>query len=78
MTQTIAKIPKNGRGEEIHVTLDEFNGHQLFNVRVFYKAQDGTMRPGKAGIAFKVDLLEQFGKAVIDAIIAARAQGLIK
>lgn len=38
-------IPKN-RTEEMRVTLDEFRGMRaLLNVRVWYRAEDGEMRP---------------------------------
>jgi len=51
----IATIKKNSR-EELRVTLDEFRGHHLVNVRIFYDAGDGEMKPGKQGIAMKVEL----------------------
>lgn len=77
MCEAIAKIRKNSR-EDIAVLLDEFNGHQIFNARVFYQAQDGTMRPGKAGIAFRVDLLPEFAQAVQGALEEARRRGLVE
>ena len=52
----LASIPKNSR-EEIRISLDEFKGHQLVNLRVFFKADDGEMRPSKKGLAFKASLL---------------------
>lgn len=51
----IAAIPKNSR-EELRVTLDHFRGHDLLNLRVWYDA-DGEMRPGKHGLAVRLDLL---------------------
>lgn len=56
-------IPKN-RTEEIRVTLDEFRGMTLLNVRVWYQADDGEMRPGKQGIALR----PESALAVADAI----------
>jgi hypothetical protein len=52
----IASIPKNSR-EEIHVSRDEYNGHDLINLRVFYDVGEGDMRPGKQGVAVKATLL---------------------
>ncbi|MDA8746658.1 transcriptional coactivator p15/PC4 family protein [Litoreibacter sp.] len=52
----IASIAKNSR-EEIRVSRDEYNGHDLINLRVFYDAGEGEMRPGKQGVAFKATLL---------------------
>ncbi|RWR08480.1 transcriptional coactivator p15/PC4 family protein [Paenirhodobacter populi] len=74
----IATIQKNARGEEIRVTLGEYNGHDLFNARVFFEAQDGSKRPSKAGIAFKVETLPEFAKAVQQALAEAQARGLVK
>ena len=48
-------IRKNKR-EEIRISRNEYNGHDLINVRVFYDAGD-EMRPGKQGLAFKSELL---------------------
>lgn len=73
----IATIKKNAR-ETIRVTLEEYQGHMLFNAKVFYDAGDGEMRPGKAGLAFKVDKLVDFTEAVSLALENARARGLVK
>lgn len=47
-------IPKS-RTEEIRVTLDEFKGQTLVNIRVWFEAEDGEKRPGKQGIALRQD-----------------------
>ena len=73
----IASIKKNSR-EEIRVSLDLFNGHRLFNMRVFFEAEDGSMRPGKNGLAFKVDKLEEFAAAVTTAVETAKSKGFFK
>ena len=54
----ICTIPKN-RTEEIRVSLDDFKGNQLVNLRVWFQNSDGEMRPGKQGIAFKLALLPE-------------------
>lgn len=72
----IATIPKNS-SEEIRVTLGEFNGHKLFNARVFFKADDGSMRPSKSGVAFKIDKLADFAAAVNEACTVAKREGLL-
>lgn len=76
-TTDLVTIPKNSL-EEIRVSLSEFNGHQLFNIRVWYRADDGDMRPGKSGLAFKVDKLPDFADAVSLALEKARERGLVK
>lgn len=63
----IATIPKNST-EEIRITLGSYKGHELFNARVWFEGEDGTMRPGKAGIAFKLDKLPAFAEAVAAAL----------
>ncbi|WP_037914849.1 transcriptional coactivator p15/PC4 family protein [Sulfitobacter sp. 20_GPM-1509m] len=52
----MADIVKNGR-EIIRVTRDDFKGHDMVNVRVFFDAGDGEMKPGKQGVAFRAALL---------------------
>lgn len=65
----IASIPKNAR-EEIRVSLSEFNGHDLANLRVWFDAGDGEQRPGNKGLAFKLDKLP----AVIEALQQLEAE----
>lgn len=72
----IASIPKN-QTEEIRVSIGEFNGHMLFNARVYYTTPEGDMKPGRAGIAFKIDKLADFADAVEAARLAALEKGLI-
>ncbi len=52
----MADIIKNSR-EIIRVTSAEFKGHDMVNVRVFFDAGEGEMRPGKQGVAFRAALL---------------------
>ena len=73
----IATIKKNSR-EEIRVTLDEFRGHHLVNIRVFYDAGDGEMKPGKQGIAVKVELFPELLAALGTAEKAARRAGMME
>lgn len=58
-------IPKNAR-EEIRVSVDEFKGHRLVNLRVWF-GDDGEKRPGKQGIAFRLDLLPDIVSALQNA-----------
>lgn len=58
----LATIPKNAR-EEIRVSVDDFKGARLVNIRVWF-GDDADKRPGKQGIAFRLDLLP----AVLDAL----------
>ncbi len=56
-------IPKNSR-EEIRVSVNEYQGHQLVSLRVWFEADDGDMRPSKKGLAFRVELLPQVTAAL--------------
>lgn len=58
-----ATIRKNAN-EELRVSLDEFRGHRLVNLRVWFKAEDGEMRPGKQGVALRVELLPELMEAL--------------
>ncbi|WP_170545331.1 transcriptional coactivator p15/PC4 family protein [Ruegeria arenilitoris] len=59
----ITQIPKNSR-EEYRVSRDEFRGHDLINIRVYFVSEDGDMRPGKQGVSFRASLLPEFMSAL--------------
>lgn len=71
----IADVEKNSR-EVLRVELTTFNGHDLINLRVWF-GTDGDMRPGKAGVALRVEKLPQLRDAIDKALAAARAEGLL-
>ena len=62
----IATLPKNGR-EELRVTVDEFHGRRLVNVRVWFVGDDGSMRPGKQGVAVRVEMAVDLARAIGEA-----------
>jgi Transcriptional Coactivator p15 (PC4) len=72
----VAEIPKNPR-ESIRVTLAEIYGKEILSIRVWFKAEDGGWRPGKSGIAFRLDLLPAVAEALALAVTQARATGLL-
>jgi hypothetical protein len=59
-------IEKN-KNEIIRISIDEYKGEKLLNIRVFYKNKEGHWAPTKKGIAIR---LEQFSslKRVLDEI----------
>ncbi|MCC0067094.1 MAG: transcriptional coactivator p15/PC4 family protein [Rhodovulum sp.] len=59
----MASFRKNSR-EEVRVSVDEFRGHELLNIRVWFEADDGEMRPGKQGIALRLELLPELREAL--------------
>ncbi|MEW2918038.1 transcriptional coactivator p15/PC4 family protein [Ruegeria sp. ANG10] len=64
----ITQIPKNSR-EEYRVGRDDFRGHDLINIRVYFVSEDGEMRPGKQGVSIRTELLPD----VVDALSKAEA-----
>ena len=67
----IACIQKNAR-EELRVSLENFRGHDIANLRVWYCADDGEMRPGKQGVALRRDLLPDLIEALKQADAACQ------
>jgi hypothetical protein len=72
----VTEIPKNSR-EVIRITLGTFNNRSIAGARVWFKAAD-SWRPGKSGIAFKVELLPAVADAFAEAVAAARASGALE
>ncbi|MEI4473355.1 transcriptional coactivator p15/PC4 family protein [Frigidibacter sp. MR17.24] len=60
---------KNSR-EEVRISLDDFRGMRVVNLRVWFETQDGTMRPGKQGLALRVEALPELlhGLHLVDAM----------
>ena len=65
-------IRKNLR-EEIRITQKEFRGHDLLNSRVFYRNDDGKWRPGKQGVAIRMELVPEFLGALHQVVDTAEA-----
>ncbi len=57
----------------IRVSLGEFQGRPIASVRVWFEAADGTMRPGKDGLNFKVELLAGLAEGIAAAAERADA-----
>ncbi len=60
----VASFEKNSR-EEVRVSVDEFRGRKIINVRVYYRSQAGDWAPGKQGIAMSVDRYRDLADAVL-------------
>jgi hypothetical protein len=58
----IGKIKKNAL-EDIWVTLDEYHGHRLLNIRSYFHAADGP-HPTRKGIAIETSKLPQLRDAL--------------
>ncbi len=58
------EIRKNAR-EVIRIERQAFKGHDLVNLRVYFDAGDGEMKPGKQGVAFRAALLPDVLQALM-------------
>lgn len=59
-------IEKN-KSEIIRVSIDEYKGEKLINIRVFYKDKDGNWAPTKKGIAIRLEVFPKL-KEVLDEV----------
>lgn len=76
---TVAKLWKNrGRRESVHVTLSEYEGRPLINVRVYSTGTDGVDRPTPKGLAMAVNKLPELARALAKAEVKARELGLLE
>ena len=73
----VASIRKNAR-EELRVSVETFKGVPLVNLRVWFQAEDGDMRPGKQGVALRLELLPELRQALERAAAEAERQGLME
>ena len=75
----IAKFWKNRRrSESVHVTLSEYEGHSLINVRVYATGTDGIDRPTTKGVAMGIGKLSELARAIVKAEAKARELGLLE
>jgi hypothetical protein len=74
----IAKFWKNRRRvESLHVSLSEYEGHALINVRIYATGTDGIDRPTTKGVAMSIRKLPELARALARAETTAREMGLI-
>jgi hypothetical protein len=74
----ISKFWKNRRrNESVRVSLSEFEGHSIIDVRVFATGTDGVDRPTSRGVAMGVGRLSELAKALVKAEAKARELGLL-
>ena len=63
MDKPIFTFGKNA-AEEVRATLEEYKGHQLFSLRIWFEASPGKWVATKKGITLRVDLFPEFKRAV--------------
>lgn len=79
MTDHIAIIEKNSL-EEVRVTLDEYSGHQLIDVRVYADFKTGnveTRGPTKKGVSLNIAKLPELLDGLSLAMEVAQRRGLL-
>jgi hypothetical protein len=74
---TIAEWTINNRRERVRVSIEQFKGVDLINIRKWYESGDGSLRPGKVGIALHVKHLPQLTEAMTKALARASERKLI-
>ena len=78
MEKLIETIPKNAR-EEISISLTEYHGHDLYDVRVFTEPYSGTeWLATRKGVCLSVAKLPDLIAALQQAEAEARAAGLLE
>jgi hypothetical protein len=63
MEKAVYSFPKNAL-EEVRAFVCEYKKRDYINLRVFYKADDGQMKPTPKGITLSVDLIDELVQAV--------------
>ena len=74
--EVIAKFEKNSR-EEVWISVDDFRGRKLINIRVHYRSPTGEWLPGKQGVALSVDRYRDLAEAVLTLGEKLRASGML-
>ena len=65
MDELIAQFEKNAT-EVVRVSLTEYRGRKLIDVRVYYSTDDGEYRPTKKGVSLSVDVYPDFKRALLE------------
>ena len=64
------EFQKNDRGEMVRIVREDYRGTDLVNIRVWYRADNGEMRPSKTGITINGRPIDQ----LIEALQAVKAE----
>jgi hypothetical protein len=74
---TVAEWQKNKR-ERLRVSLEEFNGRPVVDIRTYYLDEDDQPKPGRAGLTIAVKHLQQLAPALQAALDEAQRRGLLE
>jgi hypothetical protein len=64
MDELIEQFEKNAT-EVVRVSLTEYRGRKLVDVRVYYSDSEGQYRPTKKGVSLSVDVYPDFKRAMV-------------
>ena len=70
-------LEKNSR-ESLVINQSEFKGVKLVDVRVFYKDENGDLKPTKKGVSVRLEQLDALIKALSTVSATAREQELVE
>lgn len=73
LPHVIAAWPRDAR-ETLNLTLDEYRGARLVDVRGWHPAADGQMTPAASGLTLDVRHLPRLADAIAQALAEARAR----
>jgi len=73
----VAEFWANRRGEAVRVSLREYEGTPLVDLRRFYTGKEGKLLPTAKGLALSVHRLPELAVAVAKALAKAKEIGLI-
>jgi transcriptional coactivator p15 (PC4) len=73
----VAKFWKNRKGEAIIVTLKNFEGRSIIDIRTHFTTKDGKFQPTGKGLALMALRLPELAKAINKALAKAKELGLI-
>ena len=65
MDELIAQFEKNAT-EVVRVSLTEYRGRKLVDMRVYYSDDEGQYRPTKKGVSLSVDVYPDFKRALLE------------
>lgn len=63
MSKILHSFPKNSL-EEVRSIVTEFKGKKYIDMRVYYKAEDGSYRPTKKGLTLSPELVPELQEAM--------------
>ena len=72
----VAQFEKNKK-EEVRLSVGTFHGRRIINVRVYYKDDDGTWKPGKQGLAVSVERYKDLAGSILQVGEHLKAKGMI-